>query len=64
MSESDSKELIEATSSAVVSTDIAIIIAIMMAVTFPLVILCYYYCKHVCIWSKGGSLDDDSTQLR
>ena len=64
MSGSDSKEHIVTTSSAVVSTDIAIIIAMVIAVTFPLVILCFCYCKHAWIWRKAASLDDNSNQLR
>ena len=64
MSESESKEEIVRASSTVVSTDIAIIIAIVIAVTFPLVMICFYYCKYVWIWGKEASLDDSSNQLR
>ena len=64
MSESDSKVNVVSTSSAAVSTDVAIIIAIVIAVTFPLVILGFCYCKKVWISGKGASLDENSNQLR
>ena len=63
MSESDSKEHIVSTSSAVVSPEIAIFIAVL--ITFlVIVIVCFCYCKNVWIWRKKASLDENSNQLR
>ena len=63
MSEPDSKEDVVSTPTVVVSTDFAILLAILIAAAFPLVMLCFCYCKKIWMWGKGPSLDN-SNQLR
>ena len=63
MSETNSKEDVVSTPTVVVSTDFAILLAILIAAAFPLVMLCFCYCKKIWMWGKGPSLDN-SNQLR